>query len=88
LTYKEIENLFAYIKNYEKWFFNVPFKMYYCPTGREKIIHKLLLDVRKTPHAAHKGGSQEVSHVQKFNKQAGWQRKNGTAASLGGSGLK
>jgi hypothetical protein len=30
----------------------------------------------------------EVSHVQKFNKQSGWQRKNGAAASLGGSGLK
>jgi hypothetical protein len=45
-------------------------------------------NVRKMPHTTHKGGSQEVSHVQKFNKQAGWLRKNGAAASLGGSGLK
>jgi hypothetical protein len=29
-------------------------------------------NVRKTPHIAHKGGSQELSHVQKFNKQARW----------------
>jgi hypothetical protein len=27
------------------------------------------------PHTAHKGGSREVSHVQKINKQAGWLRK-------------
>jgi hypothetical protein len=45
-------------------------------------------NVRKTPHTAQKGGSQEVSHVQKFNKQAGWPRKNGALASLGRSGLK
>jgi hypothetical protein len=32
-------------------------------------------NVRKTPHTAHKGGSREVSHVQKFNKQAGWREK-------------
>jgi hypothetical protein len=32
--------------------------------------------------------SREVSHVQKFTKQAGWPRRNGAAASLGGSGLK
>jgi hypothetical protein len=44
--------------------------------------------VRKTSHIAHKGGSREVSHVQKFNKQAGWPRKNGTAAFLSRSGLK
>jgi hypothetical protein len=44
--------------------------------------------VRKTPHTSHKGGSREVSHVQKFNKQAGWLRKNGTAAFLSRSGLK
>jgi hypothetical protein len=31
--------------------------------------------VRKMPHTTHKGGSREVSHVQKFNKQAGWPRK-------------
>jgi hypothetical protein len=40
------------------------------------------------PHTTHKGDSWEVSLVQKFNKQAGWPRKNGTAASLCGSGLK
>jgi hypothetical protein len=33
------------------------------------------ITVRKTPHTTHKGGSREVSHVEKFNKQAGWQRK-------------
>jgi hypothetical protein len=44
--------------------------------------------VRKTPHTTHKGGSREVSHVQKFNKWAGWLREDGAAASLGGSGLK
>jgi hypothetical protein len=27
--------------------------------------------VRKTPHTTHKGGSREVSHVQKFNKWGG-----------------
>jgi hypothetical protein len=32
-------------------------------------------NIRKTPHTAHKEGSREVSHVQKFNKQAGWPRK-------------
>jgi hypothetical protein len=45
-------------------------------------------NVRKTPHTTHKGGSQEVSQAQKFNKQAGWPRKNGAVASLGRSGLK
>jgi hypothetical protein len=31
--------------------------------------------VRKTSHTAHKGGSRELSHVQKFNKQAGgWEK--------------
>jgi hypothetical protein len=45
-------------------------------------------NVRKTLHITHKGGSREVSHVQKFNKQSGWLRTNGTAAFLGGSGLK
>jgi hypothetical protein len=45
-------------------------------------------NVRKMPHTTHKAGSQEVTHVQKFNKQAGWPRKNGTAAFLSGSGLK
>jgi hypothetical protein len=45
-------------------------------------------NVRKMLHTTHKGGSREVSHVQKFNKQAGWPRKNGAAASLSGSGLK
>jgi hypothetical protein len=52
---------------------------------RSKSWHQ---NVRKMPHTAHKGGSREVSHVQKFNKQAGWLRKNDAAASLGGSGLK
>jgi hypothetical protein len=32
-------------------------------------------NVRKTPHTAHKGGSREVSHVQKFNKQAAGREK-------------
>jgi hypothetical protein len=32
-------------------------------------------NVRKTLHTTHKGGSREVSHVQKFNMQAGWPRK-------------
>jgi hypothetical protein len=32
-------------------------------------------NVRKTPHITHKGDSGELSHVQKFNKQAGWLRK-------------
>jgi hypothetical protein len=54
-------------------------------TERPDIVR---VGVRKTPHIAHKGGSGEVSHVQKFNKQAGWPRENGAAASLGGSGLK
>jgi hypothetical protein len=45
-------------------------------------------NVRKMPHTAHKGSSQEVSHVQKFNMQAGWLSTNGAAASLGRSGLK
>jgi hypothetical protein len=45
-------------------------------------------NVRKTPYTAHKGGSRELSHVQKFNKQGGWLRENGAAASLGQSGLK
>jgi hypothetical protein len=45
--------------------------------------------VQKTLHTAHKGGSREVSHVQKFTKQADClRRKNGAAASLSGSGLK
>jgi hypothetical protein len=48
----------------------------------------VVLPVRKTPHTAHKGGSRELSHIQKFNKQAGWPRENGAAASLGGSDLK
>jgi hypothetical protein len=59
--------------------------------GAELTSHILLQKkdiVRKTLHTAHKGGSQEVSHVQKFNKQTGWLRKNGAAASLGRSGLK
>jgi hypothetical protein len=43
---------------------------------------------RKTSHITHKGGSREVSHVQKFNKQVGWPRKNGSAAFLGEFGLK
>jgi hypothetical protein len=33
------------------------------------------LPVRKIQHIAYKGGPQEVSYVQKLNKQAGWQRK-------------
>jgi hypothetical protein len=41
-------------------------------------------NVRKTLHIAHKGGSREVSYVI----SADWPRKNGTAASLGWSGLK
>jgi hypothetical protein len=45
-------------------------------------------NVRKTPHITHKGGSRELSHVQKFNKQGGWMRENDAAASLGHSGLK
>jgi hypothetical protein len=45
-------------------------------------------NVKKTPHTAHKRGSQEVFHVQKLNEQSGWLRKNGTAASLSRSGLK
>jgi hypothetical protein len=32
-------------------------------------------NVREMPHIAHKGGSQELSHVQKLNKQVGWPRK-------------
>jgi hypothetical protein len=48
-----------------------------------------MINVRKMPHITHKRGSQELSHVQKFNKQAGWlRRKNGAAAFLSGSGLK
>jgi hypothetical protein len=44
--------------------------------------------VRKTPHTTHKGGSREVSHVQKFNKWGGrlvggWPREDGAAANLG-----
>jgi hypothetical protein len=27
------------------------------------------------PHTTHKGGSREVSHVQKFNKHAGWPKR-------------
>jgi hypothetical protein len=54
----------------------------------ETLKQKNVSTVRKTPHTAHKGGSREVSHVQKFNKQGGWPSKNGAAASLGGSGLK
>jgi hypothetical protein len=46
------------------------------------------IHARKMLRTTHKGGSQEVSHVQKFNKQAGWLRKNGAATSLSGSGLK
>jgi hypothetical protein len=53
-----------------------------------KIGFLNITTVRKTPHTTHKGGSREVSHVQKFNKQVGWLRKNGAAAFLGGSGLK
>jgi hypothetical protein len=45
-------------------------------------------NVRKALHTAHKGGSRELSPVQKFTKQSGWLRENGTAASLGRSGLK
>jgi DNA mismatch repair protein MutH len=45
-------------------------------------------NVRKMPHTTHKGGSWEVSHVQKFNKQVGWLREKGIAASLRRSGLK
>jgi hypothetical protein len=47
-------------------------------------------NTRKTPHIAHKGGSRELSHVQKFNKQAGWPRKGKEkwrAAFLGGLAL-
>jgi hypothetical protein len=44
--------------------------------------------VRKTLHTAQKEGSQELSHVQKINKQGGCTRENGTAASLSWSGLK
>jgi hypothetical protein len=44
--------------------------------------------VRKMLCIAHKGSSREVFHVQKFNKKAGWLRKNGAAASHSGSGLK
>jgi hypothetical protein len=54
------------------------------------IADNLLLAVRKTPHIAHKGGSRELSHVQKFNKQAGWPRKGKEkwrAAFLGGLAL-
>jgi hypothetical protein len=51
-------------------------------------ITQYMTSVRKMLHIAHKGGSREVSHAQKFNKQAGWPGKNGAAASLGGSGLK
>jgi hypothetical protein len=32
-------------------------------------------NIRKMQHTTHKGGSQEVSYVQKFNKQVGWPRK-------------
>jgi hypothetical protein len=45
-------------------------------------------NVKKTLHTAHKGGSREVSHVQKFNKQVGWLRENGAVVFLGGSGPK
>jgi hypothetical protein len=31
--------------------------------------------IRETPHITRKGSSQELSHVQKFNKQGGWPRK-------------
>jgi hypothetical protein len=31
--------------------------------------------VRKMPHITHKGGSRELFHFQKFNKQGGWPRK-------------
>jgi hypothetical protein len=55
----------------------------YLGIGKKNVVL-----VRKTLHTAHKGGSREVSHVQKFNKQAGWLRKNGAAASLGGFHLK
>jgi hypothetical protein len=45
-------------------------------------------NVRKMPHTAHKRGSREISHVQKFNMQVGLPRENGAAAFLSGSGLK
>jgi hypothetical protein len=32
-------------------------------------------NVRKMPHTTCKGGSGEVSYVQKFNKQVGWREK-------------
>jgi hypothetical protein len=39
------------------------------------------------PHTAHKGGSREVAHVQKFNKQAGWLRRKKWSSALLFAGL-
>jgi hypothetical protein len=39
----------------------------------------------RTPHTKE---AHQLSHVQKLYKQGGWLRENGTAASLGWSGLK
>jgi hypothetical protein len=48
--------------------------------GYTYVKTKTIVIIRKMPHTAHKGGSREVSHVQKYNKQAGWpRRKNGAA---------
>jgi hypothetical protein len=44
--------------------------------------------VWKMLHTTHKGGSLELSHAQKYNKQGGWLREKCTAASLHWSGLK
>jgi hypothetical protein len=32
-------------------------------------------NIRKMQHITHKEGSRKLSHVQKYNKQAGWPRK-------------
>jgi hypothetical protein len=45
----------------------------------------VLLGKRRTLHTKE---AQRVISCPKFNKQAGWPRENGAAASLGRSGLK
>jgi hypothetical protein len=44
--------------------------------------------VRKIPHIAHKGGSQEVSHIQNLISRQAGQEENGAAAFLSRSDLK